>query len=181
MQTLMTATFTATYIALWGLVAAQTVTLLTLLHRVVRLKQDLYESLPALAHTERFAPGEPVPEFVVRDLTRGRPLRSSELKGSRSLLFFYRPDPGENRSREWFEASLAGLLHKVDGGLLCLVCDGDEKDCRRLADHLGSETPVLWDEDGELRIRLKVAGLPGALLLDEEARIEMYGQPLLQP
>jgi hypothetical protein len=163
------------YALLWALVAVQTVVLLEVLRRTVRLKREIYESTPAEVKEERLAGGTRV-DFAARDLTRGGVVRTDDLRGGPAALLFLTPEPSGQKTPEWLLDTFVGLKAKSEGHLYVL-CDGDAESCSALAQQTGPDVPVLLDERGEIRHRFLVASTPGAVMLDEEAGVSMYGRP----
>jgi hypothetical protein len=165
------------FAVLWVVVALQTVVLLEVLGRVVRLKREIQEATPAEVKEERLAGGTVV-EFTAPDLTRGGVMRSSELPGApAALLFLAAGSWGEGEQLpEWLLDTYAGLHAKAEGRIYVL-CDGDEAACSALARQTGPEIPVLLDQGGRVRQRFLVSVLPAAVILDEQAGVSMYGRP----
>lgn len=171
----MTAVLYGSYALLWALVAVQTLVLLQALRRVVRLKREIYESTPAEVKEERLAGGTRV-DFAARDLTNGGVVRTADLVGAPAALLFLAAEPFADGLPEWLLDTFAGLLMKGEGRLHVL-CDGGAADCAALARLAGPEVRVLLDERGEIRRRFLVSSLPGAVLLDENGQVSMYGKP----
>lgn len=164
-----------TYAALWIVVAVQTLVLLQVLGRVVRLKREVYEAMPAEVKEERLEGGTFV-DFTARDLSRGGLLRSAELRGAPTALLFLAAERWDEGLPEWLLDTFMGLKGRGEGRLLVL-CDGDAETCSALAQQTGSEIPVLLDEGGEVRRRFLISSLPGAVVLDQDAEVSMYGRP----
>ncbi len=167
--------FYGSYAMLWVLVAVQTAVLLEVLRRTVRLKREIDESMPVEIKEERLAGGTRV-ELAARDLTRGGVVRTDDLRGAPAALLFLTPEPPGQGLPEWLLDTFLGLKSKSEGRLYVL-CDGDAEACSALAGQAGPDIPVLLDERGEIRHRFLVSSTPGAVMLDEEARVSMYGRP----
>ena len=164
------------YATAWCLVAVETVVLLELVRRVVRLKTEMYEAMPSVARQERLAKGTFV-DFAARDLASGDLVRSSDLRGAPATLLFIGAGGVEAEPSEWMLGTAAGLLDKGEGRLLVL-CDGGADDCAALSRGLAPlRLPVLLDEGGEIRRRFLVRSTPAAVLLDGQASVDMYGRP----
>lgn len=165
------------YALLWALVAVQTVVLLEVLRRTVRLKREIFESTPAEVKQERLAGGTRV-EFTARDLTRGGVVGTDDLRGRPSCLLFLTPEdfcegPG---LPEWLLDTFVGLKSKGEGSLYVL-CDGEAEACSALARRADPDVTVLLDEGGKIRHQFLLPSTPGAVMLDEEAGISKYGRP----
>ncbi|HEX4965575.1 MAG TPA: hypothetical protein VF173_32495, partial [Thermoanaerobaculia bacterium] len=104
------------YALLWTLVAVQTVVLLEVLRRTVKLKREIDESTPAAVKEERLAGGTRV-DFAVRDLTRGGVVRTDDLRGRPAGLLFLIAEPFGEGLPEWLLDTFAGLQAKSEGNL----------------------------------------------------------------
>ncbi|HYO12042.1 MAG TPA: hypothetical protein VE685_02485 [Thermoanaerobaculia bacterium] len=165
------------YAVLWALVAVQTLVLLEVLRRVVRLKREIHESTPAVVKEERLAGGTIV-DFEARELTNGGVVRTGDLRGRPSVLLFLSSDlfGPEDETPEWLLDTVVGLKARSEGHLY-IVCEGEAGECSSLGRREGFDLPVLHDEDGEVRRRFLVPSTPAAVMLDEEARVIQYGRP----
>ena len=171
----MNAALYGSYAMLWALVAVQTVVLLEVLRRVVRLKREIYESMPVEMKEERLAGGTRV-EFAARDLTHGGSVRTEDLAGAPATLLFLAAEAFVDGIPEWLLDTFVGLRTKGEGRLFVL-CEGSAEACSALARRTDPEIPILLDERGEIRRRFLVSSTPGAVLLDEQAGVSMYGRP----
>jgi hypothetical protein len=162
------------FAATWAVVVVQTLVLLDVLRRTVRLKADVYAAMPDVMERERLAGGTFV-EFEAPDLVTGATLRSTDLRGAPAALLFLTPR-GAERLADWLLDTMAGLRHKGEGRLLVL-CDGGDAACSELSRLVGTDVPVLLDEAGKIRGQFLVTATPAAVLLDSEARIAQYGMP----
>jgi hypothetical protein len=162
------------FAAIWAMVMVQTVVLLDVLRRTVRLKAEVYAAMPEVTKHDRLAGGTFV-DFEAPDVAAGTTLRSTELRGAPAALLFITPQVGE-RLAEWLLATMAGLRHKGEGRLF-LLCDGSDAACSELSRLAGPDVPVLLDEGGRIRGQFLVTATPAAVLLDSEARVAQYGMP----
>lgn len=168
------------YTALWGLVAFETVVLLGVLRQVVRLKREIYEATPVEVKEERLAGGTFI-DFAARDVTHGGLVRAADLRGAPAALLFLGNDAGfGDEIPEWLLDTFAGLKVKAEGRIFVLY-DGGAEEGSALARLAGPEVPVLLDEGGEIRRRYMVRSTPGAVLLDGDAGVTMYGRPEIRP
>lgn len=168
--------FDVTFAGLWALVAVETVVLVHLLRRTVRLKAEVYAAMPNLMKMDRLAGGTFV-EFEAPDVESGAVVRSAELRGSPAALLFIRAQNGaEGVPSDWLLDTIEGLRHKGEGRLFVL-CDGSAAACAELLRGAGAEVPVLLDDGGRIADRFLVHKPPAGVLLDTDARITAYGMP----
>ncbi len=163
------------FVAIWAVVAAETIVLLAVLRLTVRLKAEMYEAMPDVVKHDRPAGGTFV-EFEAPDLATGATVRTSELRGAPAALFFTTPRESEGRLAEWLLDTIAGLRARGEGRLYVL-CEGSDAACSELSRLVGPDVPVLLDKEGQIRGRFLVTATPAAVLLDSDARIAQYGMP----
>jgi hypothetical protein len=162
------------FAAICAVLVAQTIVLLDVLRRTVRIKTEVYAAMPEVEKHDRLAGGTLV-EFEAPDLRTGATLRSTDLLGAPVALFFIAPDETETPD-DWLLDTLAGLRHRGEGRLFVL-CDGRGAACAEVSRVAGPDVPVLLDQEGRIRGRFLVSTTPAAVLLDSEARVAQYGMP----
>lgn len=167
------------YSALWLLAAAETVVLVQVLRRVLRLHAEMYDAMPLVVRQKRLLKGVYV-DFEARDLATGAVVRSADLRGAPATLLFLGPEDVDGESPDWLLESVAGLKDKGDGRLLVLW-QGDASTRPDVPPAVGENVRVLLDERGEVRRRFLIESTPTAVLLDSEASVALYGKPEYDP
>ncbi len=152
------------YGALWILVVVQGLILLG-------LTRALYEMREEYAEQSSFR-GRRVPQFAAVDVS-GELVTSETIDGSPAALLFVSPDCS---SCMVTLAELEPLATDAIRGLI-VVCNGDDNDCRQLAQDHELTVPIVADVDGELMRLFGVSGTPMAVRIDEHGVIESYGEP----
>lgn len=157
--------FYVSYVALWILVIVQSLLLLG----VVRLVYQLQGSATAGKQLQN---GQEVPRFSTVDLT-GAPVRSADFAGRLTALLFVSPTcPSCMTTLDELDA----LRQKARGNVV-VICGAGHADCSQLAERYRLGVPTVADEDGELARRFGIPGTPTAVLINEQNRIQSYGQP----
>jgi hypothetical protein len=164
-------TFTATYIALWVLVAMQCLLILALVKQFAELKRLLDKG--GLPGPQRLPAGTPAPEFEGADLRSGRLISSADWNGRGGLILFLSPECTLCRRLA------SGLEHLEQDALsrLVVLCQGDERGCQEFSRQIGAAVAVLFDRSPGAAARYRVSGSPTAVLLDEALRVRGYGHP----
>jgi peroxiredoxin len=117
--------------------------------------------------------GELVPEFTGVDLA-GRTFQRDDLFGRTTAVLFVSPScPSCAATLE--ELNALGL--KSEGSVL-VVCRSSPERCRRLTESYDVDIPVLADVDFAISKAFAVTTVPTAVLVDEEARFQSYGNPM---
>jgi hypothetical protein len=160
--------------AIWALVMVQTVVLLGLLRRTVRLKTELYAAMPEVTKHDRLSGGTLV-EFEAPELATGATVRTADLRGAPTALLFLTAESGGTPA-DWLLDTIAGIRHRSEGRLLVL-CEGSDAACSELARLMGEDASVLLDRKGRVRGQFLVTTTPAAVLLDSDARVAQYGMP----
>lgn len=167
----MTLPFYISYVALWLVVAFQTLLLLGL----VREHATHSESWPPInpLPIDGDLTGEPLPEFSAFD-TSGMRFDRSSIVGQRTALLFVSPNcEACSASLEEMQA----LRTKTDGRVI-VVCRAADEECQELGARYGFDSSVLVDADGAVSRQFGVNGTPLAVLVGEDGRIETYGSPM---
>jgi peroxiredoxin len=156
--------FYVSYAGLWILVAFQTLVLLG-------LTRALHAARAAPAAAREGLRGQPVPSFSATTISGDRVDRD-DLAGA--ALLFVSPDC----------ATCSVTLHEVEalqakvGGRVIVVCRSSVDRCSQLAQTYELSLPVLADDDLALSRLFDVAAAPTAVLIDEDLRVQSYGQPM---
>ncbi|MHB8685979.1 MAG: TlpA family protein disulfide reductase [Candidatus Dormibacteraceae bacterium] len=162
-----TASFLASYVALWLLVALQAAVLLEVVRRLARL------DVPVGVLAGRLPGGSEAPDFEAEELSSDRLLTSAELRGKRVLLSFV------NTSCARCKKSLPAMrtIAERSSAELILVCSGERDACSQQMGDNGDRVRMLWDVSGAIGRQLAVTDVPEAVLIDEDWRILKYGRP----
>jgi hypothetical protein len=161
--------FTTTYVALWLVVAFQTLLTTELLRQIRRLK-----FARSVAGTENRLPlGAPAPSFSGTDLRSGAPMENAVLLGRPALLLLM--STSCSICQRLAEA-LSGMTQEELPPTL-VVCDGDLTACRTFVEKLPSRIPVLVNTDTDVRALFGLSGVPAGIILDPEGRVRAYSHP----
>lgn len=74
-------------------------------------------------------------------------------------------------------AEMDALTWKARGNVV-VICHAGQEDCARVAKRYEITAPMIADTNNEIGQRFRITGVPMAILIDENNRIESYGQPL---
>jgi len=172
----------ATYAALWALVVVEAVALRKVLRETVwlrRLQRAATDRITRELVGDSLPGGTRAPRFAAPIAGADRVLRTRDLVGSPSVLFFLSAAHAGSSLYEDLYPSILGIGYKVKGPLY-IVCHGAGEDCRRLVDKaLGGRTldaPIVVDADGSISRSFRISATPTAVLLDEKARVGRYGR-----
>jgi len=168
-----TAALYGSFLVLSVLVAAETVVLLEVLRRVVRLKQEVMDVRASQRRADRLPQGTFI-DFSARDLTRRQVVRASDLRGSPAALVFVKATGLPQELPGWLADTFAGLRAKGHEALF-VMCEGELAHCSALAGLSSGQARVLQDGGGEIRQRFLITSTPAAVLLDGRARVGKYG------
>lgn len=158
--------FYLSYVALWILVAFQSLVLLGLVRAVYRLQRGPYEAGQELR-------GKRAPSFRAVDLSDST-VDSSRFAGELRALLFVSPDCS---SCSVTLDELEALKLKTNDNVV-VVCRAGRDECLALAEEHVLSVPVLVDEDREISRLYQVAGSPTAVLIGENDRILTVGHPM---
>jgi peroxiredoxin len=168
----MSAIFYVSYVALWVLVAFQSLVLLGLVRTVYRLEAGHKPAVPA-APSGRLV-GQKAPEFTAVD-PAGNIVDHRYPAGRESALLFVTPDCTSCMATL---AEVSALREKVNGSLV-IVCRAGSQECGRIRDTYGLDTvPVVVDDAHEISHLFDVHSTPTAVLVDEAGVVQSYGQPM---
>jgi peroxiredoxin len=166
----MSVSFFLSYGVLWLLVAFQGLVLIGLARSIYRLQPRIDGSL--IASSNGPLRGEEAPHFNARDI-RGSEIRSEEFVGRRTALLFVSPSC---RSCTATLEEIDALAWKADGHVLA-VCRGDRHGCHELVERYELDLPFIVDDDYRISEAFGISAVPTAVLIDEDNRIEAYGNP----
>lgn len=163
--------FTATYIALWGLVLFQTLLILALLRQLGEIKKRIDEGgLPA---DDRLPTGTPAPALAGTDLRSGEPAELAALEGQAAVLLFLAPACTVCKG---LSESL-GRGERESPVPMIAICQGKETSCATFASRLGPDIPLIADEEFEISSLYRVTGSPTAVVLNGDHAVRAYGHP----
>jgi peroxiredoxin len=158
--------FYLSYAALWILVIMQSLVLLG----VVRMVYQTQQTGLTTGHLQ--SSGEEAPRFSAVDLS-GTLIGNTNLTGHpRALLFV---SPGCSSCTATL-AEMEALRHKAEDHVV-VICQAEREDCIRLAEEQQISVPIVADGDERISRLFKVSSVPTAVLIDENNRIQSYGQP----
>lgn len=160
--------FYLSYAALWVLIILHSLVLLGVVRIVYQLQQN-----GAISHDAGMSAGQEAPEFSAVDL-KGVPVNSSDFFGHLTALLFVSPDCASCKSI--LEDDMGYLNYKA-GNNVILICRAGQQACRELAEQYELKLPVIVDEDHQLSDLYRIAGVPMAVLINSDGRIQSYGQP----
>lgn len=163
--------FDLSYPALWLLVVFQAMLLLGVVRALYRIRQ---QEVGLRAAGEESRAGEVAPPFTGRDLS-GNWIRSDDFAGDRQVLLFVSP---HCRSCENAVEDIAFLDGKIHGRATVICTGGTEEECVRFSDAHALDRPMIVDDDMGISRLFRVDVVPSAFVLDEEGRIESYGNPM---
>jgi len=168
----MSAIFYISYVALWLVVAFQSLVLLGLVRTVYRL-QVPHAPDSAAAPGGRLV-GQQAPHFTAVDAS-GNAFEYEPPAGHDSALLFVTPDCASCTATL---AEVAALRDKVNGNLI-IVCRAGSEECDRLRHTYDLDNvPVLVDQAQGISALFDVHGSPTAVLVGASGLIESYGQPM---
>lgn len=174
----MTDFFEMSYVLLCGIILLESLVLREALRETVRFKRVYARSIQ-LAGWHGLAAGTRSPRFSAVALGCDKKLRSSDLKGHSTVLFFISPQGASSPLYDNLAIVLHGQLHKRKGHVY-VVCMGNEDLCKRFATRRLNGFPekkILVDEDGFIGRAFRITDTPQAVELDSAARVERYGYP----
>jgi len=166
------ATFYVSYLFLWALVMLQVVLILGLAQTVYRDRSDEGDSRKA-ASSYLDMRGREVPALKVADLA-GREFSTHQFLGKTTAVLFVSPAcPSCAATLD----EMAALVHKTAGNVI-VVCRSSRERCAQLVEVYDIDVPVIADTEFEISKVFGITTVPTAVLVDEEARIQSYGNPM---
>jgi peroxiredoxin len=165
----MTVPFYLSYVALWLIVAFQSLILLGLV-RAHAAHRDDWADLPSL---EDDLTGQLVPDFSAIEIG-GTPIDQTAVVGQRTALLFVSP---RCRTCATTLDELRALQTKSEGRVI-VICRASQEECQELVSMYGFDSPVVVDADGAVSSRFGVNGTPVAVLVAKDGHIETHGSPM---
>lgn len=163
--------FDLSYLALWLLVVFQAMLLLGVVRALYRIRQ---QGVGLGSAGEERRAGEVAPPFTGRDLS-GNWIGSDDFMGSRQVLLFVSP---HCRSCETAVEDIGFLDGKIDGRATVICAGGTEEACTHFSEAHALDRPMIVDDDMAISRLYRVEVVPSAFVIDEEGRIESYGNPM---
>jgi hypothetical protein len=169
--------FALSYALLCGLVVLETTVLQKALRETVMFKRLYAEFSP-----KQFSKGMSAPEFTASVMGTSKTLSMSQLKGRSAILLFVSGEEISSPLYDNLAAVIHAFWHRVNGNVY-LVCSGGEELCGQLARNhqvrgfAADQVPVLLDEGGRIARNFLVNSTPQSVMLDQDARITLYGYP----
>ena len=160
--------FSASYLALWGLVIFQSLVVLALLRELAEL--HTVTERHALAREVWLPLGTEAPQFTAADRRSGRPVSTQELSGTGGVILFL------STGCSACETLVASLKRAVAGDLPAIIalCRGAEEPCGTF---VTSEIPLILVGAAEAAAHYRVSGFPTAVVVDGQGKIRGYGHP----
>jgi peroxiredoxin len=162
--------FYVSYVALWVLVAFQTLVILGLAKAVSTGAAVSSETVP---EPDEGLTGEMLPEFEAADVS-GKTVTSNDLLGREGALLFVSPDCSScvTTLRE-----VAALRTRTAGNLV-IVCKSQVERCQSLASFYDLDVPVIPDVDRSLSDLFRIVAPPTAVRFDAHGLVGDYGHPM---
>jgi len=170
--------FAFSYALACGVILLETLVLREALRRAAWIQQ-FYRDSQGGREWHGLPSGTPAPKFSLPLLGTGKPLRTADLEGQSTVLFFVSPQQAATPSYDSLLAALHAWWHRMKG-YSYLVCTGAKEACRQFARHDANGFPadkVICDEAGVLARGFRIDSTPQAVELDEVARVKRYGRP----
>ena len=160
----MAASFWASYVALWVVVAVLAVVIVGLIRTVFTLTNP--------ERSKSLQGGAMAPAFEATSLD-GRVITSASLAGKLTALLFASPNCATCMTTM---DELNALSQKAHGNVV-VVCWAGNADCALLQSRHQLTQTVLVDADGALASLFEISGTPTAVIIDEMGRILSVGNP----
>jgi peroxiredoxin len=162
-----TIAFYVSYAALWILVIFQTLVMLGLTRTIHQVQTG------AVVESGESLQGKEAPSFSAVDLF-GSDVSNESFAGQPTALLFVSPDC---EACALTLEELEALESKTDGNVL-VFCRSNRGQCEQLAATYGLQVPVIVDEEFAISRLFRVAAAPTAVLIDENGKVESYGEPV---
>jgi hypothetical protein len=170
--------FAFSYALASGLILLETLVLREALRRAAWIQQ-FYRDSQRGREWHALPPGTPAPKFSLPLLGTGRSLRTADLEGQPTNLFFVSPQDAAASPYTSLLAALHARWHTMKG-YVYLVCTGAKESCRGFAHNHASGFPadkIICDEAGVLAHAFRINSTPQAVELDQDAKVKRYGRP----
>jgi peroxiredoxin len=155
------------YVLLWVLVAFQSLVIIGLVRSAYLLQHRV--PVGGAGSTRDL----PTPEFHATDLA-GRLVSNETISGQKTALLFVST---KCRTCDVTLQDLEAVKAKANGNVI-VVCQDRRNSCIEAAQKYGLTIPVIVDSDDELGQLFSVTNVPTAVLINEQGRIQSYGQPM---
>ena len=168
--------FEISYLLLLGAVLIEVLVLREALSETVKLKGRLYTRFD---RDDALLPGTRAPRFSASLLGSKRTLRTSDLRGHATILFFVSPREATTPLYKNLGMVLHAHMHKKEGHVY-LVCAGTKQACSLFRSTYAKQFPedkILLDVSGSIVRSFRIATTPRAVELDENGNIARYGHP----
>jgi hypothetical protein len=170
--------FALSYVSVCGVILLETLVLREALRRAAWLRQ-FYMDFERVPEWHGLPPGTLAPKFSLPLLGRGKTLRTADLEGQSTALFFVSPQQAATPSYDSLPAALHACWHRMSG-YVYLVCVGVKEACSQFAHDRANGFPadkIICDEAGVLAHGFRISSTPQAVELDQDAQVKRYGRP----
>ncbi len=170
--------FALSYVLACGLISLETLVLREALRRAAWLRQ-FYVDFERVPEWHALPTRTPAPKFSLPLLGTGKPLRTADLEGQSTVLFFVSPQQAATSPYDSLLAALHAWWHRMKG-YVYLVCTGAKEACRQFAHDHANGFPAdktICDEAGVLAHGFRISSTPQAVELDQDAQVKRYGRP----
>jgi len=164
--------FYLAFAVLWVLVILQGLILLGVVRIVYQLQQNPVTASPGSSNGE-LQIGQEAPHFSAVDLD-GTLIDTAHFAGRLTALLFVSPTC---LSCTTTLAEMDALRWKAQGNVV-VICRAGHDDCARIANRHKLTVPMIADRDDQIGQRFHITGVPMAVLVDENNRIESVGHPM---
>jgi peroxiredoxin len=156
------------YVALWLLVAVNSLVLLGVVQAVYRLRQASPGPVETIDESGMIGQRLPIFDVVTID---GRRIHSEQFEGHKTVLLFVAP--GCAKCRE----ALDDRTLFTSRGELIVICQGNKRECEQLSIQHSLRVPVALDSERKVGALLRVPTTPTAVLVNQTGRITSFGYP----
>lgn len=157
------------HLALWLVVAVQTLVLLGLI-KTVLTPEGNQQTLGADDHTLE---GRLAPDFIAEAVSGGF-ISSADFDDRPRVLLFLSPNCSNCAVTL---GELEALKHKASGELI-MICQDRKQTCERLVELYGLDYPVLIDDNYHVTKRFGIVDIPAAVIIGANNRVIRQGQRL---
>lgn len=166
----MTFGFSASYVAIWGLVVFQGLLILAVLRQLAELRQFMtHDPLP---REDLLPVGSLAPRLTVQDGHSGDD-SSFAFDGRGGVILFLSPECTTCKAlAKSFQPSAGSDLPFITA-----ICSGETDQCAGFGTWFGPYLQLLLDRTSEIRARYHISGFPTAVIVDKESKIRAYAHP----
>ena len=158
--------FVASYLVLWLVVVLQLVVLIGVMHAI----RNVQEGNGTAMDGQTAMIGRATPVFEAVDV-HGSKFKSTELRGSTSVLLFVSP------SCSACSRVLKDPTPLLRRGKLTVICKGSTLECAALETRAREDLRMIADVDDRVSAMFHVTTVPIAVALDADGRVGSYGRP----